>query len=227
MIDSEIKPVVTWLLAIAASIWSGCDRQTSEHQPGPETSTTAESDQQDGSVDADRADGAQRDTTESEPAQTNSSSDEGTAQVDGNMPSREMGFGLAVDYAQLETWRGNLRQIGEALQELINDEGVPAAYTVDNQGKPLLSWRVRLLPYLGHAELHKQFRLNEPWNSKHNLPLVAKMPSEFEAPGGNAPAGRTNYVSVWSVKGFIVPPDYPNPGARNSSPNRINPFPPW
>jgi hypothetical protein len=49
-------------------------------------------------------------------------------------------------------------------------------------GKALLSWRVLLLPYLEEAALFRQFKLDEPWDSKNNLPLVQKMPKVFASP---------------------------------------------
>lgn len=52
------------------------------------------------------------------------------------------------------------------------------------EGKPLLSWRVMLLPYLGEDELYKQFRMEEPWDSDHNKKLIEKMPKLFSS--GNA-----------------------------------------
>jgi hypothetical protein len=59
----------------------------------------------------------------------------------------------------------------------------PAAAIRDAQGGPLLSWRVVLLPYLEPLEqngaLYKQFHLDEPWDSTHNKPLIAKMPDVF------------------------------------------------
>ncbi len=39
-----------------------------------------------------------------------------------------------------------------------------------------LSWRVHLLPFLGHNALYKQFRLEEPWDSPHNQQLLSSMP---------------------------------------------------
>ncbi len=42
-----------------------------------------------------------------------------------------------------------------------------------------LSWRVYLLPFLGHDKLYKQFRLNEPWDSPHNKQLIPLMPDCF------------------------------------------------
>ena len=44
-----------------------------------------------------------------------------------------------------------------------------------------LSWRVELLPYLGHMALYKEFHHDEPWNSEHNLSLIKKMPPEFRS----------------------------------------------
>jgi len=54
------------------------------------------------------------------------------------------------------------------------------------KGKPLLSWRVRILPHIGEEKLYEQFHLNEPWDSPHNLQLVKKMPDVFKSPNGEA-----------------------------------------
>lgn len=65
----------------------------------------------------------------------------------------------------------------------------PLAKGRDEQGRPLLSWRVHLLPFLDEAELYAQFRLDEPWDSAHNLPLIDKIPEVFFAP--SVPLGHT------------------------------------
>src|SRR5262249_61834200 len=61
-----------------------------------------------------------------------------------------------------------------------------------------LSWRVALLPYLGEEKLYAQFRLDEPWDSPNNLPLLKRMPKVYELPGGpsDVPAGYTFYQVV-------------------------------
>jgi len=46
----------------------------------------------------------------------------------------------------------------------------------DKFGKPLLSWRVALLPCLGFEDLYKQFKLDEPWDSAHNKKLLDEIP---------------------------------------------------
>ena len=50
-------------------------------------------------------------------------------------------------------------------------------------GKHHLSWRVHILPYVDAAALYKEFRLEEPWDSPHNKPLIARMPDLYTSPG--------------------------------------------
>jgi hypothetical protein len=66
----------------------------------------------------------------------------------------------------------------------------------DPQGRPLLSWRVMLLPYLEEAKLYREFHLNEPWDSEHNKPLIARMPAVFAAHSARLRAeGKTTLVA--------------------------------
>ena len=53
-------------------------------------------------------------------------------------------------------------------------------------GRPLHSWRVLLLPFIEQDELFKQFRLDEPWDSAHNLALLPRMPKTYAPPGRKA-----------------------------------------
>jgi hypothetical protein len=59
------------------------------------------------------------------------------------------------------------------------ENGLPTQAIYDDRGKPLLSWRVALLPYLEQKELFKQFRLDEPWDSPHNVTLLDQMPDVY------------------------------------------------
>ncbi len=84
-----------------------------------------------------------------------------------------------------------LRQIALALHNHHSAKRhFPAQAICDPDGKPLLSWRVTILPYLEEKELYNQFHLDEPWDSEHNKPLVAKMPDAF-AKAGRPNDGRT------------------------------------
>ena len=70
----------------------------------------------------------------------------------------------------------------------------PAAFSANN-GKPLLSWRVAILPYLNQDALYKEFHLDEPWDSDHNKPLVEKMPDVYQGPMSKHKDGRTVYMT--------------------------------
>jgi hypothetical protein len=67
-----------------------------------------------------------------------------------------------------------------------------ASYSAD--GKPLLSWRVQLLPYLDAGDLYNEFKLDEPWDSEHNRKLIERLPDVLRSPLANAGTGRTTYV---------------------------------
>jgi hypothetical protein len=77
----------------------------------------------------------------------------------------------------------NMRAIGQALCEHLNRTGVlppPAVYSTSY--RPLLSWRVALLPYLGHESLYNRFQLDEPWDSTKNRELLSEIPSVYQSP---------------------------------------------
>ena len=62
---------------------------------------------------------------------------------------------------------------------------------LDAEGKPLLSWRVTILPDLGESELYEKFKLDEPWDSPHNLSLVSQMPKALSCTIASMQAGHT------------------------------------
>ena len=76
-----------------------------------------------------------------------------------------------------------LKTIGIAMHnhhEVYKKFPPPAIF--DKNGKPLLSWRVKLLPFLEQQPLYKEFHLDEPWDSQHNLKLLERMPSVYRCP---------------------------------------------
>ena len=73
----------------------------------------------------------------------------------------------------------NLKQIALAMHNYAADNNTfPPAATFDTDGKPLLSWRMLILPYLDEDSLYRQFHLDEPWDSPHNKPLIAQIPPD-------------------------------------------------
>jgi hypothetical protein len=100
----------------------------------------------------------------------------------------------------------NLRQIALAMLDHEQDKnGLPAAAICTKDGKPLLSWRVALLPYLGEQELYERFRLDEPWDSEHNKKLVERMPRLYASPGDDAAKPGTTRYLVPTGKGTAFP----------------------
>ena len=76
-----------------------------------------------------------------------------------------------------------------------NKGSFPAHAIYSKASKPLLSWRVYLLPHLQEEALFNQFHLDESWDSEHNKPLIAKMPEVFKSLGSKPLAeGQTRYV---------------------------------
>ena len=90
----------------------------------------------------------------------------------------------------------NLKQLALAMWNYYDSQNhhFPAAATYDPNGKPLLSWRVYILPYIEEDQLFRQFHLDEPWDSPHNKPLIEKMPAVFHSPKSKAEKGKTNYL---------------------------------
>jgi len=77
----------------------------------------------------------------------------------------------------------NLKQLALAMHNYhATNDTFPPAYRVDRNHKPLLSWRVLILPFLEELELYNQFHLDEPWDSPNNKPLIARMPKIYAAP---------------------------------------------
>ncbi|MEO1523787.1 MAG: DUF1559 domain-containing protein [Planctomycetota bacterium] len=74
-----------------------------------------------------------------------------------------------------------------------------------------LSWRVHLLPWLGQKDLHDRFHFDEPWDSDHNLRLVAEMPKVY---GADPTKGRSPYRGIDRVLRSCVD-DWPSPRASS------------
>ena len=88
----------------------------------------------------------------------------------------------------------NMKQIGLAILNYESTNGCfPPAATYDASGKPLLSWRVLILPYMEQSPLFGRFHLDEPWDSPNNKPLSDVSITAFRCPSEVAPAALTTY----------------------------------
>ena len=113
----------------------------------------------------------------------------------------------ARETAPRTTSQNNLKQITLALYVFHERHGkLPALYSTDASGRPLLSWRVHILPYLEHEELYRRFRLDEPWDSEHNRALLREMPDVYRCPETASDGFVTNYLAISSESSFLISP---------------------
>ena len=99
----------------------------------------------------------------------------------------------------------NLRQIAIAMHNYFsNHRTMPPQMSVDKNDRPLLSWRVQILPYIEQKALFDQFRLDEPWDSEHNKKLIAKMPTIYRSALSKTKTedGLTTYLVPTGPKAF-------------------------
>ncbi len=105
------------------------------------------------------------------------------------------------------TSANNMKQIGLALHNYHDTfKSFPPSYSADADGKPLLSWRVYILPFIEQGQLYDQFHLDEPWDSPHNRKLIVQMPTGYSAPGSTADPGKTVYLGVHGPDKIFVAP---------------------
>jgi len=121
---------------------------------------------------------------------------------------------VGINQVSTESTSQNLKQLGLGLHNF-NDTFSRFPVTeypissFDASGKPYLSWRVYLLPYLGYSNLYNQFRFNEPWNSPNNLPLLNQMPEFFRSPG-DASTSHTTRMQVLTGPDALFGRDFIN-----------------
>jgi hypothetical protein len=106
---------------------------------------------------------------------------------------------------------GHLKQIGVAFHSYADNQPgyrLPrAAAFCAPDGEPLLSWRVALLPYIEEGDLFREFRLDEPWDSPHNLKLLPRIPRTYQRPNEKPdPRGLTAYQVVVG-RGLLFDPN--------------------
>lgn len=66
----------------------------------------------------------------------------------------------------------------------------------DNAAPVPRSWRVELLPLLGHEALYKEYRLDQPWDSEANLAVLRKMPDVFRSPNDEPTSTNASYFAL-------------------------------
>ncbi|TWT83073.1 hypothetical protein CA13_45360 [Planctomycetes bacterium CA13] len=81
----------------------------------------------------------------------------------------------------------NLEKIAAALNAYSADHGTyPPPFTKNQAGRPMQSWRVLILPYLGEEELYDSINLGADWDNPDNMSVAYnRVPSAFSHPDGS------------------------------------------
>jgi len=104
------------------------------------------------------------------------------------LPAIDRGIPRAAHRTQC---RNNLKQIAIALHNYHDVFGTfPPAYVSDEQGRPMHSWRVLLLPYIdsndmSEKQLFEDFDFSEPWDGPNNIKLLEKCPHIYACPSSD------------------------------------------
>ncbi len=107
----------------------------------------------------------------------------------------------ARSQAQKTQSADNMKLIAAAMFSYEADHGsYPPAFIPDKDGKPMHSWRVLLLPYLGpgYDHIYEQYKFDEAWDGPNNMNLRFSMPAEYACPADSDASSQyeTSYMVI-------------------------------
>lgn len=105
--------------------------------------------------------------------------------------------------------QNNLKQIGLALHNYhAGHNTFPPSAILGKKGKPMLSWRVTILPYIEQNNLYTKFKLDEPWDSAHNKKVFDEnpMPPVFRLVGVTKDGDKVTHFQVFTGRGAMFDP---------------------
>jgi hypothetical protein len=104
----------------------------------------------------------------------------------------------------------NLQQIAAALNAYAADYGsYPPPVVYDDQGRPMHSWRVLILDYLGEEALYAQYDMRQPWDSPANAFLFDRCPRVFLSPVSSVNLGSEASYMLITGPGTVFPASGP------------------
>ena len=90
-----------------------------------------------------------------------------------------------------------MRQIAIAMINYESDkQHFLPAYIADENGKPMHSWRVLLLPYIEQQELYDRYRMDEPWDGPNNSMLHDEIVTAYRCLSSRSAEHCTDYVLI-------------------------------
>jgi hypothetical protein len=119
--------------------------------------------------------------------------------------------GYKFTFPTFETPEDQLRnmqartQVNNALKEIAlafhnyhaTYKSLPPATVYGPDGKPWHSWRVLILPFLGHRDLYEEYDHSVPWDDPKNASVLEKMPQVYRDPlSDDAADTRTRYLAI-------------------------------
>jgi prepilin-type processing-associated H-X9-DG protein len=98
----------------------------------------------------------------------------------------------------------NMKQIAIALHNYhAVYDSLPPAFTVDDQGNRLHSWRTLILPFMEEQDIYDQIDLSKPWNHPDNELAMESIVPSYRCPSSTLPPGHTTYVAVVDPNGVF------------------------
>lgn len=89
----------------------------------------------------------------------------------------------------------NMKQFGLAMHNYHDTFGsLPPSVVIGPDGKTPHSWRIELLPFIEEQEMYDRYRMDEPWDSPHNLEVTSRMPDAFRHPSDDSNSTNTAYL---------------------------------
>ena len=102
--------------------------------------------------------------------------------------------------------RHNIRQLELAILNYESEHGrFPPAYTVDENGRPLHSWRAVILPYIEENAVHKLIDFSKPWDDPVNRKAYETEVNLYVCPASSLPKGFTTYLALVTPDSCLRP----------------------
>jgi len=103
----------------------------------------------------------------------------------------------AHEAAQRNSCLNNVKQIVLAMHNYHDVHGTfPPAYTVDENGNKLHSWRTLILPYMEETVLYDKIDLTKPWDHEANAEARETVVETYQCPNTAVDASQTSYLAV-------------------------------